>query len=261
MIRQRQQRLEHLAFRDIGIEDGRNVFRARGLEQCNFAPASQRGSASTADAASTSSSRSQSACSGNCPRKFTICRSPPASTRIPDTDDWPLSEQPKLADVDALLGKRLAHLAAGGILAATSPKRRAMPPSRATATAAVAAIPPPMVANSTLLIFWLPPEKNRGTRQIWSSAERPRQITRVAPARAVRSAGAVRCLGSIGALPLMAIPAPSSTSNKWILPACGNRDSRSPSFGFSDGSIRAIAERPADIEMNRGCPSRAARPA
>ena len=34
MIRQRQQGLEHLPFRDIGIEDGRDVFRARRLEQC-----------------------------------------------------------------------------------------------------------------------------------------------------------------------------------------------------------------------------------
>ena len=77
------------------------------------------------------------------------------------------AEQPKLRDVDTLLGQ--CPRASRG---RPHPRRRVPrtprePPSRATATAAFAAMPPPSRGVCRrLLIFWLPPEKNASTRQI-----------------------------------------------------------------------------------------------
>ena len=72
----------------------------------------------------TSPSGSQSACSGKCPRKLTICRSPAASTRTPETEDWPFANRRNWLTSIALSAQRLAHLAAGRVVAAAAPERR-----------------------------------------------------------------------------------------------------------------------------------------
>ena len=99
-----------------------------------------------------------------------------------------------------------------------------------------------MVAYSRLLIFWFPPEKSSGTRQIWSSAERPRQITRVLPARAIRSPDATACFCATG-VPRRSWQDPAGRRVKQMDLARLRQQETAvrPTFGFSDGSTRAMA--------------------
>ncbi len=111
-------------------------------------------------------------------------------------------------------------------------------------------MPPPMVAIFQASDLLASAGEKLPARARSDRARRDRGKS-PASSRARRQFGSPPVLYRRPPVPLMARPGPSRLSNRWTLSGCGISDSRSPGFGFSDGSMRAIADTPADIEMNQ----------
>src|SRR4051812_10794235 len=235
VIGDRQQAFEPLCIGDVAIEYGRNTEPSRLAEQRDgaFDPARigqhRRRLRDFIQRQPISDFR-------KCPAKIHDLALAGAVDDDPRDRGTPIPEQSEIGDVDSFGAERRAHFAPCGIISGAAPEgdRAAEPRTghggvRRHSTAERRIIPAPdLLALSRKKSVDAPDLIERGEPKT-DDADLP-GLRRHIRGRLVRG----HC----------STP-PSVLSNRWVFPDCGRRLRRSPTFGRSDGSTRAIAEAPA----------------
>src|ERR1700755_385944 len=153
-----------------------------------------------------------------------------------------------MGDVDALSRERRAHLVSSGIITAASPERRRAAESRGSD----GRIRPHAASDGRV---FKAPDLLAAAGQ--HALDAPDLIERGQPEAdqtdAARAGREIRRRADLAQWPVRAHcnTWPLSASNRCSLPGCGRSDRRSPTFGRSAGSTRAIADAPARSKCTR----------